>query len=295
MPVVSMKRFLREPLLHFLLLGAGLFFAYGLVSKHASGEPGKIVVSRGQIEHLVVGFMRTWQRPPAAEELDCLIRDYVREEIYFREAIAFGLDKNDIVIRHRLQQKLQFITEDVAAQLEPTEEQLRTYLKAHPDTFRVEERFTFKQIYLNPQLRRDNLARDAQQLLARLQTTDAKIDVSNLGDALLLEHDFNAVPASEITRQFGDKFVAKLGELPTGQWQGPIESGFGAHLVYVSDLIEGRIPSLAEVRGAVRREWANAQRQKANEQFYAGLLKRYTVIIESPQPVNEPKRVAKAK
>ena len=290
-----MKRFLREPLLHFLLLGAGLFFAYSVMSKRGGSEPGKIVVTQGKIEHLVTGFTGTWQRPPTAEELEGLIGDYVREEVYCREAITLGLDKDDIVIRRRLQQKLEFITEDVAAQANPTEEQLRTYLKAHPDAFRVEQRFTFKQIYLNPELRHDNLARDAQQLLAKLQSADAKIDVSNLGDALLLEHDFDAVPASEITRQFGDKFVAKLAELPSGRWQGPIESGFGAHLVYVSDRIEGRISPLEEVRGAVHREWANAQRQKANEQFYAGLLKRYTVTIESPQPVKEPKRVAKAK
>jgi hypothetical protein len=239
--------------------------------------------------------MRTWQRPPTAQELDALIRDYVREEVYSREAMTLGLDSEDVIIRRRLKQKLEFMTEDVAAQLEPTEEELRTYLKAHSDAFRVEQRFTFKQIYLNPELRRNDLARSAAQLLAKLQTFDAKIDVSNLGDALLLEHDFNAVPASEITRQFGDKFVAKLAELPIGQWQGTIESGFGVHLVYVSDRIEGRIPPLKEVRSAVRREWANAQRQKANEQFYSGLLERYTVIIESPQPVNEPKRVAKAK
>ena len=290
-----MKKFLREPLLHFLLLGAGLFFAYGVMSKRVGSEPEKIVVTQGKIEHLVTGFTGTWQRPPTAEELEGLIGDYVREEVYCREAIALGLDKDDIVIRRRLQQKLEFITEDVAAQANPTEEQLRTYLKAHPDAFRVEQRFTFKQIYFNPELRRDNLARDAQQLLAKLQTTDAKIDVSNLGDALLLEHDFDAVPASEITRQFGDKFVAKLAELPTWQWQGPIESGFGAHLVYVSARTEGHVPALEDVRGAVRREWANAQRQKANEQFYANLLKRYTVVIESPQPANEPKRVAKAK
>jgi hypothetical protein len=291
-----MKRFLREPLLHFLVLGAGLFFAYHVVSKHSgSSEHGKIVVTQGQIEHLTVGFMRTWQRPPTAQELDALIRDYVREEVYSREATALGLDREDVIIRRRLQQKLEFMTEDVAAQLEPTEEQLRMYLKAHSDAFRVEQRFTFRQIYLNPELRRNNVARDAEQLLAKLQTADAKMDVSNLGDALLLEHDFDAVSASEITRQFGDKFFAKLAALPTRQWQGPIESGFGAHLVYVSTRTKGRVPPLEEVRDAVRREWRNAQRQKANQRFYAELLKRYTVIMESAQPTNEPKRVAKAK
>jgi hypothetical protein len=290
-----MKRFLREPLLHFLLLGAGLFFAYDMVSKRGGGEPGKIVVTRGQIEHLAVGFMRTWQRPPTAEELDGLIRDYVREEVYFREATALGLDKDDVIIRRRLQQKLEFLSDDIATQSEPTDDDLRNYLAKNPDRFAIERRFTFSQVYLNPEQHRNDLAKETAHLLAELNRDGAEADVSAIGDSSLLEHDFDAVPVSEISKQFGDHFVTELEALPTGGWRGPIESGVGLHLVIVKARVEGRIPTLEVVRDAVRREWTNAKRQKANEQFYAGLLKHYTVTIESPQPVNEPKRVAKAK
>ncbi|MGH8545372.1 MAG: peptidyl-prolyl cis-trans isomerase [Gammaproteobacteria bacterium] len=279
-----MKKFLREPLVHFLLLGAGLFVAFGLEGERTGGEPGEILATRGQIESLALGFARTWQRPPTDRELEGLIHDYIREEVYYREAMALGLDKDDIVIRRRLRQKMEFVTDDVAAQAEPTEEELSAYLKAHPEAFRVERRFTFSQVYLNPDRHGQHLARDAERLLAKLNEAGAKADVSALGDPFLLNHTFEAVPGSEVAKQFGAAFAGELGALSPGQWQGPVQSGYGVHLVFVGQRTGGRVPALEEVREAVRREWANAERLEANEKFYQRLLKRYTVTIERPQP-----------
>jgi len=290
-----MKRILKEPLLHFLLLGAALFAAYGLVSKRNSAEPGKIVISQGQIEHLVDGFTKAWQRPPSADELAGLVRDRVREEVYCREAMALGLDKDDTIIRRRLRQKMEFISDDIAAQTQPTDAELNVYLRAHPDKFRVEQRFTFRQLYLNPEKHGENLARDAAQLLAQLNQAGGDTGFAAMGDPFLLDNNFAAAPASEVTKQFGDKFTAKLGGISPGQWQGPIESGFGVHLVFVSERTEGRQPALAEVRDAVRREWDNARRLETNEKFYQELQKRYVVIIEQPKPVKEATKVAEAK
>jgi hypothetical protein len=288
---MPLKRMLHEPLMHFLLLGVGIFLAYSLVAQRTSIEPEKIVVTEGQIEHLAMGFARTWQRPPSADELEGLIREHLREEVYYREAMALGLDKDDIIIRRRLRQKLEFISEDVAAQVEPTDEQLRAYLKAYPEAFRVERRFTFRQVYLNPKRRRESLAHDAAQLLVQLHRTGDKADTLSLGDSFLLEHDFDAVPASEVAKQFGEKFAAQLNELQPGQWQGPVESGYGVHLVFISERTIGRLPALEEIRDAVRRKWANARRLEANEQFYQGLLKHYTVTVERPQPAGVERRV----
>jgi hypothetical protein len=276
-----MKRILREPLVHFLLLGVGIFLTYSLVIQPISIEPETIVITQGQIEHLATGFARTWQRPPSADELEGLIREHLRGEVYYREAMALGLDKDDIIIRRRLRQKLEFISEDVAAQAEPTDEQLRAYLKAHPEAFRVGPRFTFRQVYLNPERRRESLAHDAAQLLVQLDQTGAKADTLSLGDLFLLEHDFDAVPASEVAKQFGEKFAVQLNELPPGQWQGPVESGYGVHLVFITERTTGRVPALEEIRDDVRREWANVRRLEANEQFYQGLLRRYTVTVEA--------------
>jgi hypothetical protein len=289
-----MKKLIREPLLHFLLLGAAIFAAYSLIAGRSADEPGKIVITAGQVAALDEGFTRTSQRPPTREELEGLIRDRVQEEVYFREAIALGLDKDDTIVRRRLRQKMEFITDDVAALGEPTDEELTGYLKAHADLFRVERRFTFSHVYLNPERHGENLKRDAGQLLTQLRQAGDKADASELGDSFLLGYNFQSLPASEVVKLFGEKFAAKLGDLSPGQWQGPVESGYGVHLVLVSERTEGRVPALAEVRDAVRGEWANTRRSEVNEKFYQELLKRYVVTIERPKP-GEEKRIAEAR
>ena len=289
-----MKRILKEPLVHFLVLGALLFAGYGVLNRKGEPAPGRIVVSQGQLASMREAFTRTWQRPPTREEWEGLIHDRVREEVYCREAMALGLDKDDTIIRRRLRQKMEFVSDDIAAQAQPTDDELNAYLQAHPDKFRVEQRLTFRQVYLNPQKHGDNLQRDAAQLLAQLSRAGGKADVSALGDSFLLEHRFQSTPTSEVGKQFGEKFAAELGKLAPGQWHGPIESGFGLHLVKISERTEGRLPALAEVRDAVRREWDNARRLEANESFYQGLLKRYTVPIEGPALPPE-KKLAEAR
>jgi hypothetical protein len=275
-------KLVREPLVHFLLLGAGLFVVAGLMSKGSDAEPGKIVVTTGQIEHLAAGYERAHQRPPSPDELDALIRDWIRQEAYYREALALGLDRDDAIIRQRLRQKMEFISNDVAAAAEPTDDDLQRYLDAHADAFRLERRFTFEQVYLNPERRRDAVARDATVLLAELRKSGDTADVTGLGDAFLLEHEFDALPGSEVAKLFGEKFAVALGTLDTGLWQGPVESGYGVHLVLVRERTEGRIPALGEVRDAVRREWANIRRIESNEAFAQQILRRYAVTIERP-------------
>jgi len=292
---MSMKRLLKEPLLHFLVLGAALFVAYNLMRGGAGAEPDTIAITRGQIENLAAGFAKSWLRPPTEEELTGLVRDRVREEVYYREALALGLDKDDTVIRRRLRQKIEFVTEDVVAQAQPTEEELNAYLQSHADAFRTQQMYTFAHVYLNPEKHGPRLERDALQLLQQLNESGSKVDAAELGDPLMLEHGFAAEPAVEIAKQFGDTFEAKLAELTPGRWQGPIPSGYGVHLVFVSERTPGHLPVLADVRDAVLREWSNARRQETNEKFYQELLKRYRVTIEQPQPVEDPKKLAVAK
>jgi PPIC-type PPIASE domain len=287
-----MKRLLEEPLVHFLVLGGLIFAGYGWLNRNGSPAPGRIVVSQGDLASMGEAFLRTRQRPPTPEEWEGLIRDRVREEVYCREAVALGLDKDDTVIRRRLRQKMEFVSEDIAAQVQPTDAELGAYLTAHPDSFRVDDRFTFTQVFLNPEKHGDNLARHATQLLVRLN--EAGADASVVGDPFLLEHRFTAVPASEVAQQFGVRFAAQLGGIPLGHWQGPVESGYGVHLVLISERTEGGVPVLADVRDAVRREWDTARRREANEEFYAKLLERYTVTIEGLETA-EPPRVAARK
>jgi len=289
-----MKRLLKEPLLYFLLLGAAFFIAHRLISGRVDGEPERIVVTQGQIASIKIAFARTWQRPPTSEELAGLIRDRVREEVYYREALAMGLDRDDTIIRRRLRQKLEFVTDDVAGLAEPTDSELAEYLKTHADAFRAERRLTFSQVYVNPDKHGERLAGDVAQLLVQLREKGRDADLSSFGDPSLLERRLEAAPVAEIAARFGEEFAAGLGSIPAGQWQGPVESAYGVHLVLVEERTEGRVPALAEVRDTVHREWANARRLEANEKFFQGLRERYTVTIEKPEPAEAGERTARA-
>ncbi len=280
----AMRRLLEEPLLHFLLLGGGLFFAYALMQRNGPRrEPGQIVVTLAEIEQMATGFAKTWQREPTPEELEALVRDRVREEVYCREAIALGLDREDSVIRRRLRQKMEFVSEDLAALVEPTDAELEEYLRTHLDSFRVDSSYAFDQVYLDPGKHGEKLASDAADLLAQLNLVGSAVDASRLGDSVMIEPHFDLSPVSEITKQFGAPFASALGRLQDGRWAGPVESGYGVHLVRVRERIEGRVPGLDEVREAVRREWDDARRVAANEAFYKGLLGRYSVTIEGAE------------
>ena len=162
-----MKRLLREPLLHFLLLGAVLFAAHGILARGGGSEPGRIVVTRGQIESMAMLFSRTWQRPPSDEELQGLIRSHVREEVLYREGVALGLDRDDPIVRRRVAQKLEFVTEHAEA-VEPSDGDLQAYLDLHPAVFAAEPKITFRHIYLDPRRREKTLASDAQRMLGEL-------------------------------------------------------------------------------------------------------------------------------
>ena len=289
-----LKKLLREPLVHFLLLGTLLFAVHGGPVKRATGEPGKIVVSQFQIDHLTEGFARTWLRAPTAEELEGLIRDYIREEVYYREAMAMGLDRDDTIIRRRLQQKLEFLSENISDFTPPTDEELRAFLRDHPDRFRLERRFTFHQVYLSLERHRENLAGDARELLRQLRNSNSS-DASMLGDPSLLEHRFVNVEATEVAKQFGEKFASALNELPLREWQGPIESSYGLHLVFVDERTERRSPALEDVRDVVRRELLNVRRLESNKKFYDGLRKRYTISIEPAPAITSDAKMSVAK
>jgi hypothetical protein len=277
-----MKRAVREPLLHFLLLGAALFAVFSFLRDDGAASQDQIVVSAGKIEHMAALFARTWQRPATREELDGLLNDFIREEAAYREGLALGLDRDDTVIRRRIRQKIDFIAQDLAIQVEPTDAELSDYLAAHPDKFRTEPRLSFRQVYVNPEQRRDGLDADVRDLMMTLNA-DATINASGLGDRIQLEPGYADVSPRDIANLFGTQFAAAIVDLEPGTWQGPIPSGYGVHLVIVDERRDGRVPTLDAVRDAVRREWENARRQEMIKQFYRKLLEKYEIIIERPK------------
>ena len=276
-----MLRLFKEPLVHFLLLGAAIFVWFELARDPAITPPqDEIVVTRGQVERLGALFEKTWQRPPTPAERKGLIEEYIREEVYYREALAVGLDRDDTIVRRRMRQKLEFLTQDIADLVEPTEDDLRAYLEVNPDAFRREPTFTFRHVYLDSD-RRESVEEDAGALLAQLRAKGGGTDTASVGDSLLMiEPAFKDAPQRDVQRALGGDFAAKLLELPTGEWTGPITSAFGLHLVFLESRTEGRIARLDEVRGAVARDWGAARRREMREGVYQELRKKYTITVE---------------
>jgi hypothetical protein len=275
------RAWLREPLLHFLALGAALFVMFDLVGGAAARAPDEIVVSAGRIEQLAVGFARTWQRPPTQAELAGLIDDYVNEEILYREALALGLDRDDAIVRRRLRQKMEFLSQDAVPPPAPTAAELADFLRGHPEKFREEPRLTFAQIYLSAERRGEAAARDGARLVAELNA-HAPADLAALGDPLPLSREIEDRSESEIERELGGEIAQRLLEVEIGRWSGPFASAFGLHVVQLRARSEARVPALDEVRAAVEREWAVAQRARADAERMARLRERYRITIEAP-------------
>ncbi len=266
---------MREPLVHFFALGALLFVLHAVVGDPTARSRERIVVTRGQIEQLATTFARIWQRPPTRRELDGLVEDWIRSEVAYREALALGIDEGDVIVRRRLRQKLEFLTED-ATEATPTDDELRAYLAEHPDDFRTPARATFTQVYLSP-ARRDDAAADARTLLARL---DDAADPGDLGDPLLAPRELVDAPRTEVESVFGTAFADAVETAPVGRWSGPVESGYGVHLVNVARRTDGTVPALEEVRPAVVREWQNARRTRLLDEAYQRLRAQYEIVVE---------------
>jgi len=280
-------KFLREPLVHFLLLGAGLFLLFGWL-ENPEGEGNKqIVVSPGRIEHLVIGFSRTWQRPPTQQELEGLVEDYIKEEVLYREARVMNLDQDDTVIRRRLRQKMEFLSEDLVATEEPTEEELQTYLKQHSEQFRIGSKISFTQVYLNADRRGDDAHRDAERLRLQLTENPRLIENPAIGDPFPLSQNFELLSESQVANLFGHEFAEQVLTLEPGTWSEPVKSGYGFHVVFVRERVEGRLPILEEVRDAVNREWVSTTRREAKDRFYQRLRDQYSVTVEFPEELRK--------
>ena len=279
----TLRKLIREPLFHFLLLGVVIFFIAGR-SRGIEGNSGEIVVTQSNIESIVVGFSRTWMRPPTQEEMQGLVDDYVREEVLYREAKAMMLDQDDIIVRRRMRQKFEFLSEDRAARSgPPNEQELEAYLRQYADKYREEPRVTFEHIFFNRERHGKSAEADAKAVLARLTGKNgAAIDLEKLGDAFLLPFRFEKVSAGEMARLFGENFGKQLASVETGNWAGPLESNYGLHLVRVDERAPGIAPPLAKVREAVLRDLLNERRKHELDAQYAKLLARYTIVVEPP-------------
>jgi parvulin-like peptidyl-prolyl cis-trans isomerase-like protein len=271
-----MRRVLREPLLHFALLGGLIFGAYRVASPRPD-DGAEIIVTTDRIASLSAQFSVAHQgRPPREDELRAAIDAYVRDEVLYREGLALGLDRDDPVVRNRVRQKADILSSDALA-AEPTERDLQIYLEEHQDDFDIPARISFEQVYFNPTKHGQDLATviaSARQALADDRGT------GTLGDRTLLPGTMTSALPADITTAFGDAFEKNLASLKSGRWQGPISSSFGAHLVRITWRGQTTRATLADARAVVAREWTRAHNARMKEEFYRKLAQRYAIRIE---------------
>jgi hypothetical protein len=267
-----MRRLLYDPLVHFFVLAAAIFGLYAVLDDSPPpAAANALVISDDDARSLVAEFEATWRRPPTVEELDYMIAQRVREEVYVREALALGLDGGDAVIRQRLATKMEFLTESGAEALEPDDATLQAHLEAHPDRFAQPALVAFQQILLAEGIGVDEVA----ALVARLNLGG---DPGEAARPTLLPPDFPLSPARVIDGSFGAGFFDELVTLAPGTWAGPVETPLGEHLVRVTERREARVPPLSEIRERVLRDWRAGLTEQLREERYQALLSRYDVV-----------------
>lgn len=285
MPQSVFGRLLREPLIHFTII-AGLLF--GLLSEPYAAETGahgtRIVISSGEVERLAAAWAQRWSRPPSEAELAALVREAIREQVLYREAVALGLDRDDVVIRRHLRQKYEFVTQDLAYDTEPDEATLRAFYEVQPDRYEQAAQVSFTHILFSTDRRGAAAEAEAMQALADLQTATVPEAVDLLGDATSLPSGFEQMSAVEVEAIFGPDFAAALMRLEPGRWSGPITSGYGLHLVWCSEKISGGPIAFESVRQRAKDDWIYEQRVAANEAIFLKLLDRYDVVVEPVPP-----------
>lgn len=277
-----MKRFLREPLVHFLLIGAVLFGVYSFTQagRPASASSKEIQLTVDELSQLALLFQSQWRREPTPEEFSRLVENKVQNEVLYREALAMGLDREDEIVKRRMAQKMRFLAEDVAAAREPTTAELRTWYEKNSASFAQPPRLSFRHLYFSPDRRGPRARDDAAKALAALagQPEDAKA-ASALADPFMFQEYYRDRAPEYLAKEFGPQFALAVAKLEPGSWQGPIESGFGWHLLFVDTVIPGRVPAFEEIEPDVKPAWLAEQKARAWEKAYQEMRAEYRVLL----------------
>lgn len=269
-----MKKLLKEPLMHFVLLGCLLFALYGLVNKQNDSE-SVILIDDFDMNNIIASWEMQWKRLPTDEELKSLVDLNIKQEIFYQEALKMNLDHNDEIIKRRLAQKMQFLSNDLAAISEPTDEELKKFYDANFENYLSPPMLSFYQIIFSPDNRKDP-KNDAEQTLLKFKEVSFE-EMKNKGDALPFPFYFENQDANEINRQLGMQFSETLESLKTDTWTGPIQSGFGYHLIYITDKTASQKPDFADVKKELLRDLEYQNQKNLNEQLLRELKKNYKI------------------
>jgi hypothetical protein len=272
--VPILQRFLREPLLHFIVIGGLFFLIYTAVNDTFDISTDTNFITPERIDQIETIFTGVWNRKPTDEELDNLIKEEVRSEVYYRDALALGLDKNDAIVRRRLRQKMEFLTDTGIYLQEPSPGELETYFAANEQVYKNEPRLAFEQVYLGESPPEDSVSQTLKML-----RSESAVDPSTLGQHTLLPAQLKMSQPGAIDSVFGKGFYSQIAVLAPGEWVGPVTSTYGIHLIRTLDGEPARMPPLEEIRDFVLQDWRSAKAEENRQQDYAKRRSRYTVEI----------------
>ncbi len=283
-PVV---RWWQEPLLHFVLIGTLLYAAYHVANPRAAAADSdgnqRIVLTRDDLVQMTLTWRAQGRATPTPQQMAGLIEAKVREEVLFREALVLGLDKDDTIVKRRLAQKMDFVAEDLSTLAEPTTQELKTWFEAHPQRFALPPRLSFRHRYFSPDKRQAHAFDDARRALPPTDKLGAA-DALAAGDPFMFQDRYVDQSAEQLAALFGPQFARALVELAPGTWQGPVESGYGWHLVFVEEMTPGHVPAFEEIEPQIRREWIASRRAEAKQKMYETLRARYEVVVADAPP-----------
>jgi peptidyl-prolyl cis-trans isomerase C len=292
----SVKRWLREPLLQFLVAGALLFAGYRLLHPEVSRttDDNRIELTADDLRQLEIAWTAQWRRPPTPGEMRGLIDARVREEILYREGLALGLEQGDAIVKRRLAQKMEFLAGDVSRLPDPTAAELRAWYASNAEHFAEPGRRSFRHVYFSTDRRGTQARVDAANALGQLSGKPADAPAAErLGDAFMFQNQYAERSPEQIASVFGSAFAAAVGQLRPGAWQGPIESGLGSHLVFVLSVTPGHIPTYEEIEPQIRAAWLDEQRVAARERAFEAMRAHYEVRLpEEPRIATGPGRPA---
>ncbi len=278
----------REPLVHFLLIGLALFAIYGWMNRGTRANANyQIVLTLDDLKQLDVSFVSQWRRQPTPEEFRGLVESFIRQEVLYREGLAMGLDKDDTIVKRRMAQKMEFLSEDMAAH-EPTTQELKEWFAKHSQRFSLPNRVTFRHLFFGFDRRGQKAQIDADTALAKItgKPEDSPL-AKSLADPFMFQDYYADRAPDQLAKEFGPNFASAIFKLRPGSWQGSVESGYGWHLVWIESIVPGRVPAFEEVEPDVKTSWVADQKVEQWRAAYAKMRANYEVIAPQPTPESE--------
>jgi hypothetical protein len=267
---------------HFLLAGLALFVVFRALHP-ASAEPAssnQITLTKDDLRQIAMAWVAQGRSPPTREQMANLVDMKVREEIYFREALTLGLDRDDTIVKRRLAQKMEFLAEDLSGIGEPAPGELRAWFAKNAARFASAPRASFRHLYFSPDRRGPRARDDAARSLEALRGEPPGSPIAaRLGDRFMYQDYYGDRSFDQLASVFGSAFAQLLFGLGPGAWHGPIESGYGWHVVWIDAMAVGRVPAFEEVEPDIKREWIAERRAERKRTVYQSMRARYEVSV----------------